>query len=246
MNATLVFLNETVLEMSWVLFDVVGTIAFALSGSVIGLTRRMDIFGIAILSIVTAVGGGILRDILIGVVPPMALQNPTNLLLSIVIAILFSLQYSYLPQITAKLNHKKFFRLFFLWSDTLGLGAFTVTGTLIGLQYVTSVKMSVVSSYVLPITLATLTAIGGGILRDILAQRVPVILHVKDIYATAAMMGSLVMCLGYFSHELDVTLLSWLGFFTVIFLRTCAIYFHWYLLQPHEARKKIRQTKKDV
>lgn len=113
MNATLVFLNETVLEMSWVLFDVVGTIAFALSGSVIGLTRRMDIFGIAILSIVTAVGGGILRDILIGVVPPMALQNPTNLLLSIVIAILFSLQYSYLPQITAKLNHKNFFDYFF-------------------------------------------------------------------------------------------------------------------------------------
>lgn len=68
--------------MTWMLFDWAGTLAFAVSGAMVGLSRRMDIFGVTVLALLTAVGGGMVRDVLAGITPPVALTEPTDLLLS--------------------------------------------------------------------------------------------------------------------------------------------------------------------
>ena len=81
--------------MTWILFDWLGTFAFAVSGAMVGLSRRMDIFGIVVLAILTAVGGGMVRDVLVGITPPVALSNPTDLLLSVATAALVSVIYAY-------------------------------------------------------------------------------------------------------------------------------------------------------
>ena len=74
----------------WNLFEFAGTIAFAVSGAIVGMTRNMDVFGITVLAVLTAVGGGMIRDVLAGYTPPMALENPGNLLLSVLTALAMS------------------------------------------------------------------------------------------------------------------------------------------------------------
>ena len=81
------------LDLTWVVFDIIGTVAFALSGALVGLSRKMDAFGIVVLAVLTAVGGGIIRDILVGIFPPSALTNTTNLLLSVATAMMVSVVY---------------------------------------------------------------------------------------------------------------------------------------------------------
>ena len=76
------------LALTWNVLDIIGTVAFALSGALVGLSRKMDAFGIVVLSVLTAVGGGMIRDVLVGIVPPLALTNTTNLLLSVATAII--------------------------------------------------------------------------------------------------------------------------------------------------------------
>ena len=116
--------------MTWMLFDWAGTLAFAVSGAMVGLSRRMDIFGVTVLALLTAVGGGMVRDVLAGITPPVALTEPTDLLLSVVMAVLVSGGYAALS-IDRKQRHTM--TLLYELSDTIGLASFTVTGTLRGL-----------------------------------------------------------------------------------------------------------------
>ena len=85
---------------TWIVFDIMGTIAFAISGAMVAIEKRMDIFGIMVLALLTAVGGGMVRDVLAGVTPPMTLRNITDFMLSIVTAALVIVTYSVcsLPQ----------------------------------------------------------------------------------------------------------------------------------------------------
>jgi len=166
-------------EDLWRLFDIIGTLAFAVSGTLVGISRRMDIFGISVLALATAVGGGMVRDMLVGITPPMALRNTTNFLLSVGVALLTSLLY----QRTA-LHHMRRRRLLTMFnvSDTIGLAAFTITGALTGVRFGGD------DSYVLPVLLAATTAVGGGMIRDVLAQRMPVVLY-AEVYAAASPAG---------------------------------------------------------
>ena len=82
-------------SLTWVIFDIMGTIAFAISGAMVAIQRKMDIFGTIVLAALTAVGGGMVRDVLVGITPPMALCNITDFMLSIIIAIVVSLLYSF-------------------------------------------------------------------------------------------------------------------------------------------------------
>lgn len=221
------------MSLSWFLFETVGTIAFAVSGSMVGLAKRMDIFGVAVLSILTAVGGGILRDVLLGVTPPLAFRTTSGLLLPILTALTVSGLYAAM-KVTRK--EKKLLTLIYNISDTLGLSAFTVTGALMGLGGEIS--------YILPATLAVSTGIGGGILRDLMAQRVPVVLRM-DVYAIASLAGGLALCcVWYAGYE---TTAPWVGFFTVLLLRMGAIHFGWQLYhpRPHRLRKRIFWNRKD-
>ena len=213
------------LSLTWAVFDVIGTIAFALSGALVGLSKKMDIFGIIVLSVLTAVGGGMIRDVLINVVPPTALVNTTNLILAIATATFVSFLYG-IYHITP--TQKRRLAIVFHISDTVGLAAFTVTGVITGLAQKDA-------QYTLPIFLGLLTAVGGGVLRDLLAQRMPTVLH-ADVYAVASVIGAFFVCFMKRMHG-DMQAASWFGFFIVVILRIFAIRFGWQIYHPRPKRK---------
>ena len=125
--------------MTWLMiFDFLGTIAFAFSGTITAVRHRMDIFGVNILAVVTATGGGMMRDIVIGDFPPKAFRDPFYALISMATAnVVFLVQYGRqkrrkdlpLPKNIAQVSERLLF-----WMDTLGLGAFTVDGVMIGIH----------------------------------------------------------------------------------------------------------------
>ena len=121
------------MELSCLLaMDVVGTIAFAIAGAMLAIKKEMDIFGVNILAIMTAAGGGVLRDVLIGEIPPKFFQNPVYTLLMVISAsLVFFLVY--FGKMGGQLFSKVFEKVLFL-SDTLGLAAFTVDGVSVGMH----------------------------------------------------------------------------------------------------------------
>ena len=152
--------------------DILGTIAFAISGALMAMNKKMDPFGVFIIAFVTAVGGGTLRDVLIGRQPVIWMNDITYIFLigiAVIIAILFRKKLRYLQ------------KSLFLF-DTIGLGIFTITGTEIGIN----------ANFhpIISIALGTMTACFGGVIRDILCNQVPILFR-KEIYATACIFGSI-------------------------------------------------------
>lgn len=218
--------------LTWEVFDIMGTVAFAVSGAVVGIEKRMDIFGIIVLALLTAVGGGIVRDVLAGITPPTALCHVTDFMLSIVTAVIISTVYALLP-----LSRKRRHRILQVYNfcDTVGLASFTVTGMLTGLASGTA------NPYLFPVLLGVITAVGGGILRDLMAQRMPAVLY-KDIYATASLMGALVACI--VSSAIGLSGMAWLCFLLVLFLRWGALRFGWHLYHPRLGRLRQRDRQR--
>lgn len=107
----------------WNLFDLAGTLSFAVSGAIVGAVKRMDIFGISVLAILTAVGGGMIRDVLSGHIPPAALRNPVPIGLALLAAIVTSYCIS---SYRLEGRRKKFLNLLYIAADTIGLASFTV------------------------------------------------------------------------------------------------------------------------
>lgn len=214
------------LALTWDVFDVLGTAAFALSGTLVGLSRRMDVFGVVVLAVLTAVGGGVVRDVVIDVAPPTALTNTKNLILAVATALSISALYAVF-HITAA--QKQRLAIVFHLSDTVGLASFTVTGVITGLAQKDT-------QFTLPMLLGLLTAVGGGVLRDLLAQRMPTVLY-ADVYAVASVAGSFCVCLAAkFSGDMQTA--SWVGFSVVVILRLCAIRYGWQIYHPRPKRKK--------
>ena len=210
----------------WRLFDMIGTIAFAVSGTLVGISRRMDIFGISVLALATAVGGGMIRDLLVGITPPMTLRDTTNFLLSVGVAVITCLLYQWTA--LHRLRRRRLLTVFKV-SDTIGLAAFTVTGALTGIRFVPE------GSFVLPILLAAITAVGGGMIRDVLASRMPVVLY-AEVYAGASLAGAFVFCL--LRPVLGVEVNSWLAFTLALLIRFAAIRGNWSLYHPRPPRRK--------
>ena len=150
--------------------DILGTIAFSISGVLVALNKRMDPFGILIIAFVTAVGGGTLRDVLIGDTPVSWMKNMTYtyvILASTVFAIVFRKKIDYL-------------RTSLLLFDTIGIGLYTVVGVEKGI--------SAGLNPIICVSLGTMSACFGGVIRDILCNEIPVIFR-KEIYATACILG---------------------------------------------------------
>ncbi|MCH4179123.1 MAG: TRIC cation channel family protein, partial [Megasphaera sp.] len=145
----------------WEIFDLLGTTAFALSGSLVAISRRMDMFGIFVLSAATAVGGGIIRDIFVGRIPPVALRSSLYfwIIILTMLAISAGIRYFNLHLRSEFMNYSVYF---YIICDAIGLGSFTVTGTLLGCDLYPDMMF-------LDITLGVVTAVGGGVIRDILA-----------------------------------------------------------------------------
>ena len=214
------------MTLTWLIFEILGTIAFAFSGAVVGLSRRMDIFGISVLAVMTGVGGGMIRDVLCGITPPSALQNPGGLLVSIATALLVSFLY---PLWKLTENNRRLIVFAYNISDTIGLAAFTVTGALTAFY-----KFPDSYHYLLPTMLGMITAVGGGMLRDMMARRMPVVLYM-DVYAVASAAGGLVLCI-LRQQSIPLSYASWTAFGIVVLLRFLAIHFKWQLYHPHRKR----------
>lgn len=152
--------------------DLIGVFFFAISGVLTAATRKMDLFGATVIAFVTCLGGGTIRDTLLNQYPIFWMENPNYLIIII--------STSLLTFFTLK-NIQNFTR-FFLIPDALGLGVFT----LIGLQK----AISLGATPMVAILMAMITATGGGLIRDILCNRVPVIFRNQEIYATACLLGA--------------------------------------------------------
>jgi len=154
--------------------DLIGTAAFAASGAWAGVRRHMDPFGVLVLGLVTAVGGGTLRDLLVGDIPPFSLQNETYLYISILAAL----------AVYAARNRFQTIERPLLVLDAIGLGTFVVIGTTkaldFGLGFLGATLMGV------------MTCTAGGVVRDVLANQVPLILR-REIYASACLAGAVLL-----------------------------------------------------
>jgi len=191
--------------------EVVGTLAFALSGYLVAVKERLDFLGIFIASFLTALGGGIIRDIIIKR-EPLSFMDPTFpaiVLVVIIFATIFKV-------------HKKSLlenRLYFILSDTLGLTSFAINGALIGVMNNFTIYGVVL--------LSLITATGGGVLRDILINRVPILLKSEFYGSVAILIGVLVFILSYFKMS-NIFTLSIIFVFGII-LRVIAYYKNWHL-----------------
>lgn len=154
------------------IIDILGTFSFAVSGAFLAMQKKLDPFGVLVLSFVTAIGGGTLRDMMIGNLPVSWLRNETATLVIFAAAVSTIFFGRYLKQFTTTL---------FLF-DALGLGLFTIVGIELALEKEFSPAVC--------IALGTITASFGGVLRDVLLNDVPLLFH-KEIYALASIAGGI-------------------------------------------------------
>lgn len=198
------------LRLLYTYLDLAGTFVFAISGAIAARQRGLDLFGITVIAFIVACGGGIMRDISLGAVPPAGLSNWYYLALTIVAAATTVGLYRLVEKMKRPV-------IFF---DTIGLSMFAVTGAEKALSYGHNAQVAVL--------LGTLTAVGGGVLRDVILNRVPIILE-KEIYALAALMGALVVVLGNYFKWVSADFTSIVALLTCFIIRILALRFHWNL-----------------
>ncbi|MGO4706040.1 trimeric intracellular cation channel family protein [Microvirga sp. 2MCAF38] len=196
-------------------FETIGVAVFALTGALMAARKGMDPFGFALLATVTGVGGGTIRDLLLGIKPVSWVGNPMDVFVCLFVA---ELVFALGPKRVAALEGGRQNRLL-LWADALGMALFTVMGTAKALSEGVPLMSAVV--------LGTITATFGGIIRDILAATTPLVLR-QDIYVTAAALGAGVM-VGLRALGLDPFLASALGACAAFGLRALALLKGWSL-----------------
>ncbi len=174
--------------------ELIGTVAFAVSGALLAIEKELDYYGIVFFAIITAVGGGIIRDVMINDSLPAALENPIYALVSIASAALAILFYRRIVRYT------NFLKIF----DAIGLAAFTSIGA----------EVAILNKLELPfviITLALLTGTGGGVLRDVFAKEIPFVFR-EEIYAVASIIGAICfIIIGELSGNNTIALYSCFG-----------------------------------
>lgn len=178
-------------ELVLYIFEMVGTVAFAISGAMIAIKKRVDIFGVIVLSSMTALGGGIVRDILIGHLPPTMFSDYRYVLAAVVTSVVvFVVAYIFRDLYRRSESTVDAVNNIF---DALGLGIFTVMGA----------KVAIGSGFtvngILVVCLAVITGVGGGIIRDIMLKEIPFVLK-KRIYAVASILGGTAYHLMYINN----------------------------------------------
>lgn len=206
------------MEQLILIFEIVGVISFALSGAMTALRRQMDIFGICVLGLTTACGGGIIRDLILGQTPPAAFRDPLSVSLAVAVSVVV-----FIPAVRRLLYHnRRAYELLLLWADSVGLGIFAVSGVCV------AIEAGYASNRFLTVFVGVLTGVGGGVLRDIFAGDRPYI-FVKHVYACAALLGALVCDLLWQPVGRNAAMLA--GFAVVLVIRLCSAHFRWSL--PH-------------
>lgn len=193
--------------------DLFGTMAFAVTGAFKAIEHESDIVGIIILATITGVAGGVLRDVVFGRIPPVAIVNPLYVVITVVTGVAMFYLYRSL---------KKHWNLF-LKFDAIGLGVFTIIGAtfaynLFGLNFLAMAFAGV------------LTAVGGGILRDVFVNEMPIV-FVKELYATASFVG-VVIFFGLLAAGISLNVAAIPSIVAVTALRLLAMKYNWNLPLP--------------
>lgn len=200
-------------------FDILGTISFAISGAMVAVKKRTDLFGVLFLGILTAVGGGILRDVLLGSFPPRAFVDGRYVaiaagaaLLLFLVARICKAHYIEKENLVDGINNV---------FDAIGLGVFSVTGV----QVAEAAGQG--DNLFFAVFLGLVTGIGGGLMRDVTVKEIPFVLK-KRIYAVASMLGALCYCLLQ-RAGMGKSWAAALGMTLVFAVRMLATYFKWNL-----------------
>ncbi|MER5179974.1 trimeric intracellular cation channel family protein [Streptomyces sp. NPDC002896] len=189
--------------------DLAGIFVFAISGALLAVRKNFDVFGIAVLAEVTALGGGLLRDLIIGAVPPAAFTDLGYFVMPMVAAALVFFLHPEVERIQTGVN------VF----DAAGLGLFCVTGTTKAYEYGLGLTASA--------ALGLATAVGGGVLRDIIANEVPSLVRWdRDLYAVPAMVGATMVAL-CIKFDAVSAVTSGIAVVTAFVLRLLAMRYHW-------------------
>lgn len=217
------------MEICFLVFEIIGIIAFAFSGALTAKNNDMDIFGACMLGMITTIGGGIMRDIILGVFPPSALQAPWMALLAIILSAL----YFVLP--LKKFHSSRLIKLgnaFIAAADSVGLAVFTIIGVDMALDISPQANMFTL------IFSGAITGIGGGIIRDVVSGNKPLV-FVTDFYACASILGATVYILFLFFSNIIIA--SVVEIIFVLLIRFFAIKFHWNLLSHKETATNDRK-----
>ena len=206
---------------SWILtsLDWIGTVSFAISGSLIAIGHGLDLFGVLMVGTITAVGGGIIRDLLLGAVPPSIFFRTEILLAAVLTSLIVFIFVSYRANRITIIRHRaEKLNLIF---DSFGLGAFSVAGVHIAWD------AGFHDQFVLCVLMGCLTGVGGGVVRDMLVNVKPYV-FTKHVYAVASLAGSVLyyFILSYTSFG-DIG--SFIALLLVVVLRLLADHYHWEL-----------------
>jgi len=191
-------LSSTILAMNYL-----GDVVFAVSGALAAGRNKMDIVGYVLIGTITGIGGGTLRDLLLGR-KVWWTTNPEEL----VICVVASMIAFFFIENTSK-QHRSI-----VWLDAVGLGAFAVVGS--------NIALASGASFIVAVFMGMLTATGGGVIRDILTQTKPMILSAGELYATAALGGAFVYAL-MMNLQVPALVSQFVGFLTVLILRSASI-----------------------
>ena len=199
--------------------EMAGTVAFAASGAMVGVERNMDIFGVSVLGVVTAVGGGMIRDIVLGIIPPNVFTNPVYALVATITSCVVFLVFYWKRQLLEGHMRLTYDRVM-LVMDSIGLGIFTVVGVNTG------IRSGYMDNVFLLVFLGTITGVGGGLMRDMMAG-VPPYIFVKHIYACASIIGAIVcVYMNRFVGNVEAMVVSSV---VVVLIRYLAAHYHWNL-----------------
>ena len=207
---------------TWIfILQLLGTVAFAVSGAMTALHKQMDMLGVTVLGLITAVGGGMVRDVLLGQIPPAIFSDPVTVLTAVAASILV-----FSPAVRRRLlKTRRIYDLTLRLADSLGLGIFTV----IGAQTACGVLEQ--SNWFAIAFLGTMTGVGGGVLRDVLAGDLPYIFR-KHIYALASLFGALVwVALHRWWNDTAALLI---GVAVIVAVRLLAAHYRWSLPKATE------------
>ena len=195
--------------------ELIGTAAFAISGAATAIDKKMDIFGVAVLGLTTALGGGMIRDLILGRTPPVMFLEPIYAGVAVAASIIM-----FIPRVRLFFANRLLYDTLLFISDTIGLGVFTVVGTNAAFEVIPDTGMF------LAVFVGTLTGVGGGLMRDVFAGNKPYI-FTKHIYAVASIAGSLLYTI--LLPIIGQAHASIWGIVLISVIRIMAARFHWKL-----------------
>ena len=202
------------------ILEIIGVVAFAITGVITALEKKFDIFGAIVLGVTTSVGGGIVRDMILGYLPPAAFRKPVFAATAIITSLaVFLIAYFLGTRIKKHFDvYSQVINVF----DSIGLSVFVIGGVN------SAISCGFGDNMFLAVFVGTLTGVGGGVMRDIMAGRVPTILR-KRVYALAAVIGAIIYYLLTYYNVCSSTWAIIIGAGSVLVIRILATIFRWNL-----------------